>query len=294
MSYNEEQLKKTMAYILEFFRSEITQTKTPVVENNMSMFENHLKRIFLRELLQFKPDKYELKKIGSTEPYFIEWIDKNIFPFPDDFSITVTNDGNSFAINKGDKFTIFQSSPKTSSLNQDSKTNLTSLRTSSPLRDDSEIKSISSFKFANNQIAKNSTPEKKQEESEIKEIVTPNELIDYELRYESLYNYIIHTSKKSGKSKVVIEDSKLVDVNNIYGYHEQPKYDSETNGMFIPLYKKNKYGEPYRTIRAVVGPTIAPAASLNKHASIYKTDPLSIFNFEDELLLSNLNKMHIG
>lgn len=289
MSYNNAQLEATKAYILKFFHSEITRNKIEVIPNNMLALEKHLHRLLFRDLLYFKPDKFELKKHASSEPYFIEWISNNILPFPETFSVTLTSNGDSIASHEEKITIIFDpdiAMNNSSNISASTSAESMSICTPSPpclekenkypnsssskefipayspskpapvLRITPKVKpniqpeSVKKLTFVSN-VLEQAIIEKTQAENERER--SEKEKIFYNSCYQGLYEYIKYTPKKSGKRNIIIHDTSHIDNNNIYGYLEKPKYDNKTGGMYIPIYKKNKYGDVYRTMRATVG-----------------------------------------
>lgn len=312
MAYNEEQLNATITYILDFFRSRINETKTNVIGNNMSIFESNLQRIFLRELQLYNPENFELKKNSSSERYFIEWIEKNILPFPEDFSVLLTHHGDSVAMH-GDIKTVIYSPSCTPDSSVDMLLGSDSMSICSPSTsskktsiDSVELVPISSVKEPDRDLK--STPINKREfiepkfvepEFDLEKIKIDNELQNrsyFNLRYEGYYDYLKATQKKEGKMHVLFDHANINE-NNIYRPLEKPKYDmtssNETKPMYIPIYRKNKYGDVYRTMRATVADTISTPGTTVPATPPQKTD-LSTFQIEYEELTNNLNNLRIN
>lgn len=311
MAYNEEQLNATVTYILNFFRSEIEKKQTTVVSNNLSIFQSNLERIFARELPLYNPENFALHKNSTNERYFIEWIEKNILPFPDDFSVVISNDGNSFAMHGKIKTPIYTPQPILNgsvnmSIGSDSMS-ICSSSTSSPEKNSSTpIVPIHPIKSA--YIPSDSQPSSNLTFIQMSKPVPVEPVVDTEVEidpengnelqkrnyfnshYESFYEYLKVTQKKEGERHVFFDYSSI-DKNNIYQDNEQPKYDTNTRGMYIPIYKKNKYGDVYRTMRATVAETISTPTSTPTIAQ--KTD-LEIFQMEYEELTNNLNNLRIS
>lgn len=303
MAYNDEQLKATIVHILKFFRAEIIQTKATVTENNMAIFENHLKRIFLRDLPQFQPDKFELKKVGSSEPYFIEWIDKNILPFPENFSVVLSNDGNSFAMHGEIKSVIYSPlySPNSSA---DMLTSSDSMSICSSSISPEKSSSVPAIKSASTSLAPQSfhmlklTPKTEAEFGPYFENLKNNDELQqrdyFNSHYENLCSYLTASQKKEGKKRVFFENSSI-DKNNIYQPLEEPKYvetsTGKTSPMYIPIYKKNKYGDIYRTMRATVAdPAPTPVMTPNNSTNT----ELDSVQFEYEDLTNTIKKFSIS
>lgn len=249
MSYNDAQLQATKAFILDFFRP-----KSKPSDVILTQFEKHISRS-LDQLKIYNPDDFKFKKNNASEPYLIKWIDENILPFPEDFSVTLTKEGNSFAIIADETIVIFEAGFKTTKKNK-------------PSNIPSDLNFISNSSSSSGSIPMSlcsCTPEPK---AVLKTNQTLNTSPVYEISdYRTLEQDLIELENKTAclsikdyttdlnakKSLVRLEGEKL---NNLYSKGDAPKYVEGSSGpMYIPIYTKNKYGFAY-----------GKSSQINKHA----------------------------
>lgn len=264
MSYNDAQLQATQTFIIKFF---IQNSKPPV--DILTQFQKHISTT-LEQIKIYNPDNFTLKRTNFTERYLIEWIDLNILFFPEDFSVTLTKEGNSFATLGREKIIIFQdaaditpkTTPDSTSLSNPRSISKFDSRTDS--RSESRSSSGSGFKamslcsltpvtlpymkkeptrqhlltLSDNQIPDENRVYEQPDYDALKQ-----DLLDLEKQVAclSLENYTRNPRAK--KSLVSLQGERK---NNLYGMGDKPKYVSGASGaMYIPLYIKNKYGFPY-------------------------------------------------
>ncbi len=222
MSYSDAQLEATKAFIIDFFVS-----KSKSSDDLLEKFKGHIARV-LKELKIFNPDSFTFCQTNKKDEYLITWISENILDFPEDFSVTLTSEGNSFGIIGGQTTIIYDTPPQ--------------IHEKKSFSTDA---SSADSNFSSNPMSKTSSSS---------DTPKSNSLSLYESQDKNIPEQpsFFYNEENVFTLKKILINSMSPEMNNAHCIGDNPKYVTGSAGaIYVPTYKKKLSGHAYSSFSQV-------------------------------------------